>query len=147
MRESFTKKFDLENLAVRSGEYWTLSIRPGQVTLGSMLVSCNRDRTAFSELTEAEGAELAITLGLAEQFAKAELGAERINVYGLMMNDPLVHLHLFPRYAKPVERYGSVWSDADWPGPVHVRPASTTDAVLGALRQEAESFVAVLSTR
>jgi hypothetical protein len=35
----------------------------------------------------------------------------------VLLQDPLFHFHLLPRYGAPVEFAGRQWHDSGWPGP------------------------------
>jgi len=53
----------------------------------------------------------------AETAARATFGAVRLNALCLMMQDPLFHFHLLPRYGEPIDFGGKSWTDSGWPGP------------------------------
>lgn len=127
---AFRDKFRVAELHLAETGGWDLSLRPGQLTLGAMVLSLRSGAMAFDTVTPAEGAGMAAGFALAERLAKGALGARRINVLCLMMQDPIVHFHVLPRYDAPVARFGRDWIDADWPGPPTVAPCTTPDAVL-----------------
>ena len=135
----FKQVYRVDNVAIKVFDHWTVSLRLHQVTLGSMMVSSTRNIVSFAELNPEEGAELAVVLGLCERVAR-RLGAERINVLALMMKDPLVHFHVFPRYVSDVTIGGHTWTDKAWPGPPVLSSEDNapyqTDEVLKILRTE-----------
>jgi diadenosine tetraphosphate (Ap4A) HIT family hydrolase len=138
---AFRDTFRLDELSVRTARGWTLSVRPGQLTLGSMIISSDEGHLDFSELDADTSAGLADAFALAERLAKDQFEAVRVNLVCLMMKDPIVHFHVVPRYHAPVERYGRTWEDKDWPGPPTFGPAPTSDEVLAALVEELRAAI------
>ncbi|AMD02400.1 hypothetical protein [Halomonas chromatireducens] len=125
MLTAFRETFQLDGLTILQNEHWVLSVRPEQLTLGSMVLSSAKGKTELSQLTAEEGAELAQMLGKAETLAKKKFGAIRINAVCLMMKDPIVHFHIFPRYDRNVEVDGIIWRDEDYPSPPVIRKIDT----------------------
>jgi len=121
----FKEKFHVHSLKVLENTNWVLSVRPQQLTLGSMVLSVKQERRGFAELSDLEHQEVGALLGQAERLAKQVFQADRINVLCLMMQDPLLHFHIFPRYSK-VQTFAEMqWEDSDWPGPPQVKPVET----------------------
>ena len=129
----FRSNFRLDELTIVEHGDWILSVRPGQITLGSMVISTGRGELDFASINPASGSDLAEAFAIAERLAKDVFGAVRINLACLMMKDPIVHFHVLPRYDREVERYGQTWLDGDWPGPPTFGPAPTTDETLAAI--------------
>ena len=130
----FHAKFRLGDLTVCTDQDWTLSVRPAQPVLGALVLSTRHGATSFGDLDERTGTGFVRLVAFAERAARASFGAVRINVLCLMMQDPLVHFHLLPRYAEPVEHSGITWSDPGWPGPpdlgaLHVVDDDVLDAI------------------
>ena len=138
---AFRETFRLDELTVTRNDTWVLSVRPAQLTLGSMIVSVAAGQQRFQELGATEGAGYADIVATAERLALDVYGAVRINVVALMMKDPVVHYHVLPRYDAPVDRHGTTWEDGDWPGPPVFGPAPTDDDVLLAIREELTAAV------
>ena len=134
--KDFRKTFRLDELTIRDRQGWTLSVRPAQITLGSMVVSSTAGHLDFQAIEREESVGLSAAFADAERVAKATFGAVRINIVCLMMKDPVVHFHVLPRYDRVVERYGATWRDADWPGPPTFGPAPTADTVLRSMVEE-----------
>lgn len=136
--DAFRDKFLVEALSVASTEQWELSVRPQQLTLGSMVLSVRSNVLDFASLNQDQCREMGALLGVAEERVKERFGAVRINVLCLMMQDPLLHFHVFPRYKAPVSFEGEEWVDADWPGPPSIRSTEQRPdinrALLAALR-------------
>ena len=135
-RAAFDEKFRLRELALGHTEGWNLSLRPDQITLGSMVLSLAADKFDLSGLSEAEARGMAAGFGQAERLAREVFGAVRINILCLMMQDPIVHFHILPRYDHPLNRHGRDWVDADWPGPPAIRAAPIDTDMLHRLRDE-----------
>ena len=144
---AFAAKFRLDTLTLRTSTHWRLSLRPGQVTLGSMVISATGPTsgaaTAFGELGAEAGGELVRIMGEAERVGLA-LGAARMNFLALMLQDPIVHLHVLPRYAAPVTFSGREWVDADWPRPATLTAQELSDDELMALHADIVTLVAGL---
>ncbi|WP_151671766.1 HIT family protein [Nitrincola schmidtii] len=132
----FRKKFQLDDLTLVENDHWVLSIRPQQLTLGSMVLSVKHEVYDFSSLSEDQSLHMAELLGVAEKLVKARWGAVRLNVLCLMMQDPLLHFHIFPRYDRTVEFAGREWKDADWPKPPSVVPTDILADVNAAIYRE-----------
>ncbi len=134
--EAFRKKFMLDQLGLLDDGDWILSVRPGQLTLGSMVLSSARGIADFSGMPANSGTGFMSMLAKAESMAKTLYGATRINAVCLMMQDPVVHFHILPRYDQPVERYGFFWRDEDWPAAPVFRPVTTPSGILDEIRTE-----------
>ena len=111
------RKFGYPGSLVRQYEHWVVLLRPAQVTLGSLVLAAKSDATAFGALPPEAHAELATITAEVETMLSDVVGYERINYLMLMMVDPHVHFHIFPRYsgARTVESVTIV--DIGWPGP------------------------------
>jgi diadenosine tetraphosphate (Ap4A) HIT family hydrolase len=118
-------KFGYPATLVREYEHWVVLLRPAQVTLGSLVLAAKSDATAFGQLPAAAHAELApITNDIESKLAK-EIGYERINYLMLMMVDPHVHFHVFPRY-QGSRSVGEIRiEDRGWPGPPDLSSGQT----------------------
>ncbi len=112
---TFRNKFELDRLTVAETEHWIWSIRPDQVTLGSSIISVKREVCALAECTRAEFQDLKVICEIMERRLKAEFNYDKINYLMLMMRDPLVHFHVFPRYSAQPSFAGSAWPDVSWP--------------------------------
>ena len=95
---------------------WTLSVRPKQPVLGSLVISTRHAALDFSQLPSGRGAAMLELMARAETAARDLFGAVRLNALCLMMQDPLFHFHLLPRYGEPIDFGGKSWTDSGWPG-------------------------------
>ena len=110
-------KFGYPDSLIRDYEHWAVLLRPAQVTLGSLILAAKSDATAFGQLPAAAHAQLAAVTSELEATLRREVNFEKINYLMLMMVDPHVHFHVFPRYAGS-RAIGEIRiSDGSWPGP------------------------------
>ena len=110
-------KFGYPDSLIREYEQWVVLLRPAQVTLGSLVLAAKSDATAFGRLPPAAHAELASITRDIEATLLNEVAYEKINYLMLMMVDPHVHFHVFPRYAGTRTVGEATLADAGWPGP------------------------------
>ena len=135
MANETMRKFGYPKSLIREYRHWVVLLRPAQVTLCSLVLAAKSDATAFGRLPQGAHAELATITREIETTLLAEVGYEKINYLMLMMVDPHVHFHVFPRYsgAKTLEEVSI--SDAGWPGPPDLRSAlDLNDQLLERLR-------------
>ena len=78
----------------------------------------------------------------AEEVAKSLFQAERINILCLMLQDPIIHYHIFPRYPNTVIFQGEEWIDEAWPKPIDIPSQSTKDHITHALKGFIETRLA-----
>ncbi len=111
------RKFGYPGTLVRDYDHWVVLLRPAQVTLGSLVLAAKSDATAFGRLPAGAHAELATITADVEALLLEAIGYQRINYLMLMMVDPHVHFHIFPRYEGSRTIDGLTIGDAGWPGP------------------------------
>lgn len=139
--QTFRETFQLDRHTVAEIDGWVLSTRPGQLTLGAMVLSAADGAQSFSDLSAQAAAGLSTAIARAETAAAKVFGADKFNAVCLMMKDPVVHFHLLPRYSQDTQRHGLTWTDVDWPGPPNFKGAgnaadeATVDAITAELRQ------------
>ena len=124
MANETMRKFGYPDSLVREYEHWVVLLRPGQVTLGSLVLAAMSDATAFGSLPAGAHAELAQIAAEIENTLKAEVRYERINYLMLMMVDPHVHFHIFPRYEGSRSFEEVTIADRGWPGPPDLKSAA-----------------------
>jgi glycerol-3-phosphate cytidylyltransferase len=115
MNIEFKNKFKVERLGILNFNYWVVSVRPKQPTIGSLVISLKRDCKHLNNLTEAETQELSKVFSDTEHLLKKAFSYDKINYLCLMMVDEHVHFHVIPRYEKQVEFNDQVYIDNDWP--------------------------------
>ncbi|NKB81552.1 MAG: HIT family protein [Nitrospirales bacterium] len=111
------KKFGAPGTQIKTFGRWTMLLRPTQVTLGSLVLICAEPATQFSQLSQDAFTELHTVTREIEQGLERAFAFDKINYLMLMMVDPDVHFHIFPRYADPKNFEGHEFLDHSWPGP------------------------------
>jgi diadenosine tetraphosphate (Ap4A) HIT family hydrolase len=117
MSNSTAAKFGHPRTLVAETERWLVLVRPSQLTLGSLVLVCKEEAKALSALSVEAFAGLKPVIARLEPVLKAFVDYERINYTALMMVDPDVHFHVFPRYSTARAWEGTDLPDAGWPGP------------------------------
>lgn len=112
---------------VAETDHWGVMLRPAQPTLGSLVVACNSEATAFGEIGAPAFAEFGKVVAATEAMLKSAVGYEKINWLMLMMVDPHVHFHVLPRYPGAKALDGLEVTDSGWPGPPALGAAVTPD--------------------
>jgi diadenosine tetraphosphate (Ap4A) HIT family hydrolase len=137
----FRAKFRVDELLVARNEAWSWSVRPGQVTLGSGMLSLNRHAARFSAVTAAEMAALAEIVGSLEHALRSAFDYQAINYLMLMMVDHQVHFHVIPRYDGRRHFAGLEWLDRGWPAlpPMTAPQHGDHPGILALIRQELAS--------
>jgi diadenosine tetraphosphate (Ap4A) HIT family hydrolase len=120
------KKFGAPDTLISDYDHWSVLLRPGQITLGSLVLVCKDTATAFSMISAAAFAELQVITGHIEGVLGQAFNYDRINYLMLMMVDPDVHFHVIPRYAAPRTFSGQTFMDPGWPGPPDLASSNTT---------------------
>ena len=110
-------KFGHPRTLVAETEHWLVLVRPTQLSLGSLVLVCKEEAKSLSQVSAATFADLKPVTSRLEPVLKAFVAYERINYTALMMVDPDVHFHVFPRYSETRRRDGIDFPDAGWPGP------------------------------
>lgn len=113
--EEFRTKFRVGELQVLANGSWTWSVRPGQPTLGSGVLSLNRHAGKFSDVSADEMKDLAELVTALEGGVKAAFDHVIMNYLMLMMVDHHVHYHVIPRYDGTRTFGGHEWIDTGWP--------------------------------
>jgi len=121
------KKFGAPETLIRDYQHWAVLLRPGQVTLGSLVLICKEPATAFSMISSAAFAELQSVTGHIEAVLGRTFNYDRINYLMLMMVDPDVHFHVIPRYETGRTFSAQAFTDHAWPGPPNLAALNTTD--------------------
>lgn len=110
-------KFGAPDTLIGSTEHWRILLRPQQITLGSLILGAHSEATAFGDLSVDAMADLQRAIGGIERMLNHCFQYQKINYLMLMMVDPHVHFHVFPRYADAREFAGHRFHDVSWPGP------------------------------
>ena len=118
-------KFGYPETLVAEQDGWVVLLRPGQVTLGSLVLVSRATATAFGQLDDPAFAALGPVIRRIEAVLGDLVGYEKINYLMLMMVDPDVHFHVIPRYEGTRRFEGFEVPDAGWPGPPALGEART----------------------
>ncbi len=116
MNETITK-FGYPNSLIHEYDHWVVLLRPQQLTLGSLILAAKAEVHEFHLLADAAFAELKSAITDIENTLASVTQYQRINYLMLMMVDPHVHYHVFPRYDTPCQFEGIEFADLSWPGP------------------------------
>ena len=116
-------KFGYPDSLIRDYEHWVVLLRSAQVTLGSLVLAAKGNATAFGQLPPGAYAELATVTREIEATLHNEVAYEKINYLMLMMVDPNVHFHVFPRYSGTRTIEDVTVGDSGWPGPPDLKSA------------------------
>ena len=132
------EKFGYPATLIRDYRHWVLLLRPAQVTAGSLILAAKSDATAYGALPAAAFTEQGAIVAELEQMLRESVKMEKINYLMLMMVDPHVHFHIFPRYRGTRSFAGLTLTDHGWPGPPDLKSAVELDPV--AIGQAVELF-------
>jgi diadenosine tetraphosphate (Ap4A) HIT family hydrolase len=131
------EKFGYPATLIKEYEHWLVLLRPGQVTLGCLVLAAKSGATAYGALPPQAFAEQAAVIAPIEDALKQLTRYDRINYLMLMMIDPNVHFHIIPRYSEARSWNGHEFPDLGWPGPPRLDGAiKLRDSDLAALRSE-----------
>lgn len=133
MNEQFKNKFRINDLLVMEYEFWILSLRPQQPTLGSLLLSLKRDCSQLAYLESRETGELSKIFYQTEKILCYLFNNDKINYLALMMVDDHVHFHIIPRYASSRIFESVTFRDENWPKPPDVLSNSCDPETLSKL--------------
>jgi diadenosine tetraphosphate (Ap4A) HIT family hydrolase len=120
------EKFGFPGTPVKDYQHWVVLLRPAQVTLGALVLAAKSPVTSYGELPTGAFQEQALAVSDIEQALRAFCSYEKINYLMLMMVDPHVHFHVFPRYDGAREWNGIRFHDAGWPGPPDLKSVAAT---------------------
>jgi len=141
LAKPFADDFAAEKLTLFKTDLWSVLVRKGQSTLGSLVLAANRNFISASELTAEEAAEFPFVVGRLEGALKQAFNFDKINYLCLMMVDRHYHFHVIPRYETPREFEGIEFKDESWPRfPTIGVPPAEEDFLLR-LRDHLRQFV------
>lgn len=121
------RKFGHPQTLVREYDHWVVLLRPSQVTAGSLVLAAKSDATAYGALPQDAFIEQGVVVADIEAALHRAVGFERINYLMLMMVDPNVHFHIFPRYSGTRLLADLEIADRGWPGPPDLKSGATLD--------------------
>lgn len=109
----FMKKFKPNELCIKEFKYWIVCVRQKQTTLGDVVILLKRETKNVSGMLPEESAEFPLVVKWYEELCKEKFGAIKFNYMIMMMKDPFVHYHAFPRYDKEINLFGIDWKDTN----------------------------------
>ena len=122
------EKFGFPESLLKEYGHWVLLVRPAQVTAGSLVLAAKSYSTAFGALPPEALGELATIIPDVEAHLASAVNYEKLNYLMLMMVDPHVHFHIFPRYQGDRSVAGMVFNDSGWPGQPDLKSAVQLDS-------------------
>ena len=122
------EKFGYPATLVCDYRHWVLLVRPAQVTAGSLILAAKGDATAYGGLPPDAFTEQGAIVAELEQKLRQVINMDKINYLMLMMVDPHVHFHVFPRYRGERSFAGLTLTDHGWPGPPDLKSAVELDS-------------------
>ena len=135
---STIEKFGYPATLVREYRHWVLLVRPAQVTAGSLILAAKGEATAYGDLSADTFIEQGAIITMVEEKLRQLVNMDKINYLMLMMVDPHVHFHIFPRYQGARSFAGLELTDHGWPGPPDLKSAVELDSA--AIGQAVEAF-------
>ena len=108
-------RFGYPATLIAAYDHWVVLLRPDQVTLGSLVVASTSGEQALAALPAQAFAQLHAVIGDVETVLRKAVGYDKINYLMLMMVDPHVHWHVFPRYEGERKAAGIAVADQGWP--------------------------------
>ncbi len=109
------KKFGYPNTLIKEYLNWCLLLRNEQVTLGSLVLICKDDVEKFSEISSQAFKEYEKIIRDIEKNLHQKFKYDKINYLMLMMVDPNVHFHIFPRFSDDKKYLNFTFIDNGWP--------------------------------
>jgi diadenosine tetraphosphate (Ap4A) HIT family hydrolase len=110
-------KFGYPGTLIHEYAHWVVLLRPAQLTLGSLVLAAKSDATDFGDLPTPAFAELKQVTADIQTALGAAVSHAKLNYLMLMMVDPHVHFHVFPRYEGSRKGGDMTIADPSWPGP------------------------------
>jgi diadenosine tetraphosphate (Ap4A) HIT family hydrolase len=111
------RKFGYPQSLLQELDFWTILLRPVQVTLGSLVLVCREPIAHFGQMSAEASGELTQAVAAIESALGSAFSYDKINYLMLMMVDPDVHFHVLPRYEAERQFEGKAFRDDAWPGP------------------------------
>lgn len=120
------KKFGFPETCLKEFSQWVVLLRSQQVTLGSLILICREEATAFSQISGEAFGEFPGIIREIEMSISRTFGYNKINYLMLMMVDPEVHFHVIPRYEATRTFSQQQFFDRGWPGPPLLKNSNET---------------------
>ena len=129
MLNATLSKFGYPESLIKTYDYWHVLLRPGQVTIGSLVLICKEDVYQYADISEEAAREQKQVIADIERILKKRFNFSKINYLMLMMVDPAVHFHVIPRYDSPVTFCEKQFEDTSWPSPPNLKSVLPLDDI------------------
>jgi len=116
--EKHWEKFRLNELSIYQNKFFIVALREIQKTPFSLILSVKKEIYRHSELTKEEFKSFQEAIIFIEDFCYNTIGASKVNFISLMMVDPILHYHIFPRFNNSINLNGIDLEDVYYPKPV-----------------------------
>ena len=124
------QKFGYPQTLIKEFKKWVVVLRPQQVTLGSLILICQDDAKAFSDISPEAFSELPQVIKEIEASLAKAFSYQKINYLMLMMVDPDVHFHVIPMYEETKSFSQHDFIDHGWPGAPNLKNPNETNPSL-----------------
>lgn len=107
--------------SIVESDLWRVELNPNQQHLGRTFVGLRDHKPSLSDLSNKEVLEFHRIVVALEMGTRAAFGPDLFNWMCLMNNakrdsqETHVHWHMVPRYSRPVEFGGHIFTDGAWP--------------------------------
>lgn len=114
------ERYVTEKNLIKKYDKWLLALRPNQITCYSMMLFAVSNVEKISDLDSSTLNDLGVIFADIERRVSLISTPLKFNYYSLMLADPNVHFHIFPRFSSPE-------LDEYWPKMVDLHCEVTTD--------------------
>ena len=125
---------------IHHSNHWLLVLNFNQNLLGKCFLALRRHAESIVDLTTDEWGHLHDQVSRATGMLTAAFRPEHFNYAFLQNQDPHVHLHILPRYARSISYQGLTF-EADFPGPWPAHPRPLEDGIQEMLVKRLEALV------
>ncbi len=102
------------NLTIKEFRYWNLELHKNQDYLGRCVLVLRRHLVDLFEISEFEREELFLTMENIKHALINTFNPDHFNYASLGNEERHLHLHIIPRYSKPVKFMNNVFVDRKW---------------------------------
>tara|TARA_B110000503_G_scaffold134253_1_gene212950 strand:+ start:457 stop:873 length:417 start_codon:yes stop_codon:yes gene_type:complete len=114
------ERYVTEKNLIKKYDSWVLALRPNQITCYSMMLFADSNVEKISDLDSNTLKDLGVIFADVERRVRLISTPLKFNYYSLMLADPNVHFHIFPRFSSPE-------LDEYWPKMVDLQREVTID--------------------
>ena len=136
----FYDKFKPNTLTIKDFQYWVVTLREKQVSLGASVIILKREVASVSEVMPEEMAEFPKVVAWFEKTCKEKFGAKKFNYLAMMMKDHYVHFHSYPRYSNNIMRYGVEFVDYGLPKPFNTETNIIDETIMQKILKDMQNL-------